>query len=205
MLADAEAFRRAGDFSAAQSTLRSALDIASKENGRDLRLAVTDEEEAERNLQDTIREAHGLVENEGPPDAPHVPFALQNDEQHSVLPPHLFPLVLHVALSATHLPPSQTVQSGHLVPQPPQLARSVTVLVHADPLVVGQDCCPVGHWHLPPAQTSSGWSKPASRQSRAQATTPPIEMASNPRLSAQWFSRSAARWSKIPQSGPMVW
>ena len=45
----------------------------------DLRLAAKDEEEAERNLQDTIRESHGIVEIEGPPDAPHVPFPIFSD------------------------------------------------------------------------------------------------------------------------------
>jgi hypothetical protein len=44
-------------------------------------------------------------------DAPHVPFALQYDEQHSPLPVHGLPSVLQLALSAAHVP---------LVHEPPQ-------------------------------------------------------------------------------------
>ena len=38
----------------------------------------------------------------------------------------------------------------------------------------------------------------------SQESTPPAEMPSNPYVSAQWFKRSAARWSKTPHKGPMV-
>ena len=39
----------------------------------------------------------------------------------------------------------------------------------------------------------------------SQARTPPSEIASKPAASAFPFRSSAARWSKMPQSGPIVW